>query len=71
MKHEENCTGCMICQLRCSYINFKEFNVTKAFIKIDLTNIQPTIEFLDDCKACFECVKHCLYDALSIEEVEN
>ncbi|MBD3227759.1 MAG: hypothetical protein GF329_06185 [Candidatus Lokiarchaeota archaeon] len=71
VKVEENCTGCRICQLRCSYINYKEFNFTKAFIKIDLIDIQPKIEFLEDCKGCFECAKHCLYGALDIKEVES
>ena len=68
--NEENCTGCMICQMKCSFLHFKEFNPSKAFIIIDLTDIIPKIHFLDDCTKCGQCVDHCLYGALEFKEEE-
>jgi len=66
--HEENCAGCMICQLRCSYIHYKEFNPSKAYISINLLEIFPKISFKEDCNKCGVCVSYCLYNALEIQE---
>lgn len=66
--NEEKCTGCLICQMRCSFIYHKEFNPTKAYIQIDLTEIFPIIQFLDGCSKCGQCVDSCLYGALEIKE---
>ena len=65
----ENCTGCRICQLRCSYLYNKEFSLEKAYIKVDFTGLEPRIKFDEDCRSCGECADYCLYGAL-IKEVE-
>ena len=66
--NEKKCSGCLMCQLKCSYLFHKEFNPSKANIIIDASNIFPKISFLEDCKECWECVKICLYGALEFKE---
>ena len=69
--HEEKCTGCRICQLMCSYIYQNKFAPTEAFIKIiDEYGLTPKISFLEGCKKCGQCARHCLYGALELKEVE-
>ena len=66
---EEKCTGCLICELWCSYINYKIFNPSKANLKIENRyDLTPKIIFLDTCKKCGQCAQHCLYGALKIVE---
>jgi NAD-dependent dihydropyrimidine dehydrogenase PreA subunit len=70
--HEDKCTGCIICQLICSFINKKQFNPSLANLKIkNQYGLKPEITFLDDCIKCFQCAKHCLYGALEIKEVDG
>lgn len=69
--HEDKCAGCRICQLMCSSIYQKKFVPTEAFIQIvDEYGLTPKISFLEGCKKCGQCARHCLYGALEIEEVE-
>ena len=69
--HEDKCTGCRICQLMCSSIYQKKFAPTEAFIQIvDEYGLIPKISFLEGCKKCGQCARHCLYGALEIVEVE-
>ena len=69
--NEDKCTGCLICQLICSFTFFKEFNPSKAYIQIITHELIPKISFLDGCTKCGQCVKHCLYGALELKEVEG
>jgi NAD-dependent dihydropyrimidine dehydrogenase PreA subunit len=67
--HEDNCTGCRICQLICSSIYEKKFAPETAFIQIrDFYQLSPTIHFSEKCTKCGQCVSHCLYGALEIKE---
>ena len=66
--NDENCNGCLICQLRCSYRFEKKFNVANAAIKVDRFTKGANdfyISFTDQCDACGICAKHCPYEALS------
>ena len=67
--NEQNCTGCLVCQLYCSYLQTHEFNPSRAFISINLQGIIPAISFLEGCKNCGQCAKHCVYEALELIEV--
>lgn len=70
--NEERCTGCLICELWCSYTNYKTFNPSRANLKIqDRYGLRPKIIFLDTCKKCGQCAQHCLYGALNIMEGSN
>ncbi|MFX0021914.1 MAG: 4Fe-4S dicluster domain-containing protein [Candidatus Hermodarchaeota archaeon] len=67
--NEEKCTGCIICNLWCSYTHYKIFDPSKSNIKIENSHsLNPKIIFLDSCTNCGQCANHCLYGALLIEE---
>ncbi|MHA2398547.1 MAG: 4Fe-4S dicluster domain-containing protein [Promethearchaeota archaeon] len=67
--HEDKCTGCRICQLICSSIYEKKYAPTRAFIQIqDYYQLSPTISFSENCTKCGQCVSHCLYGALEVNE---
>jgi anaerobic carbon-monoxide dehydrogenase iron sulfur subunit len=68
----ENCVGCRICQLTCSFLYTKTFNPSKARINIsEVYGLVPIIEFSDDCVYCGECANNCLYGALELIEGGN
>ena len=67
--NENNCSGCRTCQLWCSYIHTGRFSPIDAYILIsDEYGLSPKISFLDKCNNCGQCVKYCLYDALTFKE---
>ena len=65
------CTGCLICELRCSLRLEKEFNPAKAAIKIRrLVGAENEFEisFTEKCDNCGICARHCPYGALVQEK---
>ena len=66
----ENCSGCKMCQLICSFIYTRKFNPLKSRIVIEEPNTtEPfSITFTDECNDCGFCVRYCFYDALKIKE---
>lgn len=62
--HEENCTGCLTCQLICSFTHKKIFNPSASYILIHTADHKKKISFTDDCNKCGLCAKYCLYKAL-------
>lgn len=60
------CTGCLNCQLICSFTFTKEFNPAKARVLIEL-NDEKTICFTDECVGCGLCVDYCVYGAIRLE----
>ena len=69
--YEEKCTGCLICELRCSLRLEKAFNPAKARIRIRrLVNADTeyAVSLTEDCDNCGICVRHCPYDALYQEK---
>ncbi|MHA1490261.1 MAG: 4Fe-4S dicluster domain-containing protein [Promethearchaeota archaeon] len=70
--NEDECVGCRICQLWCSYIHKKVFNPSEAYIQVNnVYDLKPKISFLDGCTNCGQCVEYCLYGALTLKEVED
>ncbi|NVM27705.1 MAG: hypothetical protein HWN65_02595 [Candidatus Helarchaeota archaeon] len=69
--HEENCAGCQICQLICSYSYQEICAPDQAFIQVTTHELIPKITFLEGCRQCFKCAQHCLYGALEVREVEG
>ena len=62
-----NCTGCLICELRCSLRFEKAFNPAKAQIVIRRlvgADNEYEVSFTDRCDNCGICVRYCPYGAL-------
>jgi NAD-dependent dihydropyrimidine dehydrogenase PreA subunit len=67
LTHEENCAGCLICQLYCSLRFEKAFNPARAKIRIRRlvgAATEYAIEFVEGCDNCGICARHCPYQAL-------
>lgn len=63
----ENCTGCLICQLRCSWRFEKAFSTAKAAIRIRRLvggEREFDISFTERCDNCGICARYCPYGAL-------
>ncbi len=61
------CTGCLICELRCSLRFEKAFNPSKAAIAIRRLvggENEYEISFTDKCDSCGICATYCPYGAL-------
>ena len=65
------CTGCLICELRCSLRFEKAFNPSKAQIRIRRlvgADNEYEISFTDECDNCGICARYCPYGALIQEK---
>ena len=61
------CTGCLICELRCSLRFEKAFNPSKAQVVIRRlvgSDNEYEISFTDRCDNCGICARYCPYGAL-------
>ncbi len=61
------CTGCLICELRCSLRFEKAFNPSAAAIAIRRTArpaAEYSIAFTERCDNCGICARYCVYGAL-------
>ena len=60
----ERCTGCLICQLICSFTYTRVFNLAKARIVIEYD--RKEIHFTDECvQNCHLCTRYCVYGAIT------
>lgn len=66
--HVEKCTGCLNCQLICSFTFTGMFNPSAAWIIIDRENGGRDVRFSEECTSCNLCVKHCVYGTLTLRE---
>ncbi len=67
----ERCTGCLICELRCSLRFEKAFNPSKVRIRVLRlvgADTEYSVTFEDDCDRCGICARHCPYEALIQEQ---
>ena len=68
---EQNCAGCNLCALACSFFNTDErvFNPSRAFIQIERKDGQNSfaVNFKEDCLDCGTCAEYCHYGVLSVE----
>lgn len=63
----ERCTGCLVCELRCSLRFEKAFNPIKAKINVLRlvgADTEYSVSFEEDCDNCGICARHCPYEAL-------
>lgn len=71
MIYAVKCSGCLVCQLRCSFRWEKVFNLSKASIKVHRLfrdDVQYALSFTDKCDSCGVCVRYCAYGALTREK---
>ena len=66
----ERCTGCLLCQLACSYLYTRSFNPSAGRIMVDVSGVDCRICFTDECNGCGVCVDHCLYNALQKRPID-
>lgn len=60
----DRCTGCLRCQLACSYLHTGAFNPPAARILISTADSDRSITFTDECTGCGVCAEECLFGAL-------
>lgn len=66
----DKCTGCLNCQLICSFTYHKIFNPDLARIKIGRgADDEKSAAFTDECVQCSVCADYCVYGALTRAEV--
>ena len=65
----ENCVGCLLCQMRCSFRFTKRFSFSDARINIEWNEEQCRydISLNEECDGCGLCVHSCVYGALTLE----
>ncbi|HOP86312.1 MAG TPA: 4Fe-4S dicluster domain-containing protein [Syntrophorhabdaceae bacterium] len=68
--NNDNCAGCMLCVLSCSFFNAGVFNPEKSIIKINKNDktLKFTLKITVGCKMCGACVEACAYNALGWED---
>jgi Fe-S-cluster-containing hydrogenase component 2 len=68
MFNPAECTGCMSCQLICSFNRLKLYNPEKAVLRVAVRELdEPSITY---CRHCKEpaCIEACSFDAMTIED---
>jgi len=66
----DRCTGCLNCQMICSFTYHEIFNPALARIRIGRgLDDEKSAGFTDECVQCSICVDYCVYGALAREEV--
>jgi len=68
---EDDCAGCLRCQLACSEAYTKKFNPSKAHIRVVVSGADCSIRFTDECNFCGICADNCFYGALQKAETED
>jgi len=69
----EKCSGCLQCQLTCSFMFSRVFQLSAAHIQIHIKGAVYRAMFTDQCTQCGLCADNCLFGALtkSKSEVTN
>lgn len=60
----QNCTGCLRCQLACSFQNTGRFNPSAAYLTVQVRGPECEIVFTEECLDCGVCADSCFYEAL-------
>jgi Fe-S-cluster-containing dehydrogenase component len=67
----DRCTGCLNCQMICSFTFHEIFNPDLAHIEIGRgLGDEKSAAFTDECTQCGTCVEYCIYGALTSREGE-
>lgn len=66
----DNCVGCNMCQMACSWIKHGGFNPSIAYIDIQRRKndeLHFDALFTDQCDSCGFCAYFCEYDAIHLD----
>ena len=65
----ENCVGCRLCQMRCSFRFAKRFSFSDTRIDIEWNEEQCRydINLNEGCDGCGLCARSCVYGGLTLE----
>ena len=66
--NHENCSGCGVCKLACSIINFKQVTPAKALLRIEGRFPSPGDYQIHFCDQCGLCAEACPVDAIVVED---
>ncbi|MFP4475440.1 MAG: hypothetical protein ACLFOY_07745 [Desulfatibacillaceae bacterium] len=69
--YPELCTGCLRCQLACSFSHTGAFNPEAAFLRVVHDGVNCTIRLARGCDGCGECADDCFYGALEKAAMED
>jgi Pyruvate/2-oxoacid:ferredoxin oxidoreductase delta subunit len=71
--NDSMCAGCLLCQLRCSFVYTGAFNLEKSNIVIaEQPSGTNKISFTDNCKkGCSLCAQYCTYRAIVLRKREK
>lgn len=61
----ELCTGCLICELICSFSKFRRFNPLKSALRIEFNYELSRLEGFNVCSQCGACITSCPVNAIS------
>lgn len=62
----DECTGCLSCQLTCSFERLKVFNPTKASLRVKRNGLEnPSMTYCRHCKKPL-CIEACEFDAMKL-----
>jgi len=66
--NHENCSGCGVCRLGCSIVNFKQVTPAKGLLRIEGLFPIPGHYQIHFCDQCGICADACPVDAIAIED---
>jgi ferredoxin len=67
---QTTCSGCLQCQLICSFKYFGFFKLSASCIQINSQETEYSAIFTDDCNRCGYCADYCLFGALTKSQEE-
>ncbi|MBC2705244.1 4Fe-4S binding protein [Desulfobacula sp.] len=65
--NHENCSGCGICKLACSIVNFKQITPARALLRIEGLFPAPGHYQIHFCDQCGICAEVCPVEAIELE----
>ncbi len=67
VSNTENCAGCHLCIMACSFFNTGSFGLADSIIKVERVGKQNRfkVTISDDCISCGRCTEYCYFGVLS------
>ena len=66
--NHENCSGCGICKLACSIVNFKQVTPARAMLRIEGLFPAPGYYQIHFCDQCGICADVCPVEAIELKD---